>query len=80
VELARYSIRVNTLVPGWIESDLTAPAFAWKKFADAVLPRIPQRRWGTGEDFAGVAVYLASDASRYHTGDEFVIDGGYRLF
>jgi NAD(P)-dependent dehydrogenase (short-subunit alcohol dehydrogenase family) len=80
VELARYGIRVNTLVPGWIESDLTAPAFAWKKFADAVLPRIPQRRWGTGEDFAGVAVYLASDASRYHTGDEFVIDGGYRLF
>ena len=80
VELARHGIRVNTLIPGWAESELTAPAFAWDKFADAVLPRIPQRRWGKGEDFAGIAVYLVSDASRYHTGDAIVIDGGYTLF
>jgi NAD(P)-dependent dehydrogenase (short-subunit alcohol dehydrogenase family) len=45
-----------------------------------VLPRIPMRRWGTGADFGGIAVYLASDASAYHTGDSFVIDGGYALF
>jgi NAD(P)-dependent dehydrogenase (short-subunit alcohol dehydrogenase family) len=45
-----------------------------------VLPRVPLRRWGVGDDFGGVAVYLASDASRYHTGDTFVIDGGYALF
>ena len=80
VELARHGIRVNTLIPGWIESELTAPAFAWDKFADAVLPRIPQRRWGTGADFAGIAVYLVSDESRYHTGDAIVIDGAYTLF
>jgi NAD(P)-dependent dehydrogenase (short-subunit alcohol dehydrogenase family) len=80
VELARHGIRVNTLIPGWAESELTAPAFAWDKFADAVLPRIPQRRWGRGDDFAGIAVYLVSDASRYHTGDAIVIDGGYTLF
>jgi NAD(P)-dependent dehydrogenase (short-subunit alcohol dehydrogenase family) len=80
VELARHGIRVNTLIPGWIETDLTAPAFAWTKFADAVLPRIPQGRWGQPADFAGVAVYLASDESRYHTGDAIVIDGAYSLF
>ena len=38
------------------------------------------RRWGTGDDFGGIAVYLMSSASRYHTGDTFVIDGGYSLF
>jgi NAD(P)-dependent dehydrogenase (short-subunit alcohol dehydrogenase family) len=80
VELARYGIRVNTLVPGWIESELTKPAFAWDKFADAVMPRIPQRRWGLPADFAGIAVYLASDASTYHTGDTILIDGAYTLF
>jgi len=45
-----------------------------------VLPRIPARRWGEPEDFAGIAVYLASDASAYHTGDTIVIDGGYQVF
>ena len=43
-------------------------------------PRIPQRRWGTKEDFGGVAVYLASDASAYHSGDTFIIDGAYNKF
>ena len=42
-----------------------------------VLPRVPMRRWGVGDDFGAIAVYLASDASRYHTGDAFIIDGGY---
>jgi len=41
---------------------------------------VPARRWGVPEDFGGIAVYLASDASRYHTGDTFVIDGGYVVF
>ena len=48
--------------------------------AGAVLPRIPMRRWGTQADFAGIAVYLMSDASSYHTGDSFVIDGAYTIF
>ena len=43
-------------------------------------PRVPAGRWGTKEDFAGIAVYLVSDASRYHTGDVIVIDGAYTLF
>jgi NAD(P)-dependent dehydrogenase (short-subunit alcohol dehydrogenase family) len=45
-----------------------------------VLRRIPERRWGAPADLAGAAVYLASSASRYHTGDELVIDGGYRIY
>jgi NAD(P)-dependent dehydrogenase (short-subunit alcohol dehydrogenase family) len=45
-----------------------------------VKPRIPARRWGEPADFSGIAVYLMSDASRYHTGDSIVIDGAYTLF
>ncbi len=44
------------------------------------MKRVPLRRWGKPEDFAGIAVYLASDASSYQTGEEFVIDGGYTRF
>jgi NAD(P)-dependent dehydrogenase (short-subunit alcohol dehydrogenase family) len=80
VELARYGIRANSIVPGWIETAMTEGAFGWEKFAANVMPRIPQRRWGQPEDFGGLAVYLASDASKYHTGDSFVVDGGYSTF
>jgi NAD(P)-dependent dehydrogenase (short-subunit alcohol dehydrogenase family) len=45
-----------------------------------VLTRVPARRWGEPKDFGGVAVYLASDASAYHSGDCIVIDGGYAIF
>lgn len=80
VELARYRIRVNSILPGWIVTDMTARATSDEKFVGAVLPRIPARRWGGIEDFGGIAVYLASDASSYHTGEQFVIDGGYTKF
>ena len=50
------------------------------RFAGAVMPRIPARRWGEIDDFGGIAVYLASDASAYTTGEQFVIDGGYTKF
>jgi NAD(P)-dependent dehydrogenase (short-subunit alcohol dehydrogenase family) len=80
VEFARHGIRASAILPGWIETDMTANAIANEKFARNVLPRIPMRRWGTGDDFGGIAVYLMSSASRYHTGDTFLIDGGYALF
>jgi hypothetical protein len=80
VELARHRIRVNSLLPGWIETDMTKRAFADEKFAAAVLPRIPARRWGSIDDFGGIAVYLASDAASYTTGEQFLIDGGYTKF
>ena len=80
VELARHRIRVNSILPGWIETDMTKRAFDDEKFAGAVMPRIPARRWGTIDDFAGIAVYLASDAASYTTGEQFLIDGGYTKF
>ena len=80
VEFARHAIRANAVLPGWIETDMTANAIGNQKFAGNVLPRIPMRRWGTGDDFGGIAVYLMSSASAYHTGDTFLIDGGYALF
>ena len=80
VEFARHGIRAHTILPGWIETDMTARAFATEGFRTKVAPRVPMRRWGTGDDFSGIAVYLQSDVSRYHTGDTFVIDGGYSLF
>jgi len=80
VEFARHGIRANAILPGWIETNMTAGAIANEKFAGNVLPRIPMRRWGTGDDFGGIAVYLMSEASRYHTGDTFLIDGGYALY
>ena len=80
VEFARHGVRANAILPGWIETDMTANAIANEKFAKNVLPRIPMRRWGTGSDFGGIAVYLMSSASAYHTGDTFLIDGGYALF
>src|SRR5262245_849305 len=80
VEFARNGIRANAILPGWIETAMTEKALAWDKFRDKVLPRVPVRRWGRPEDFGAIAVYLVSDASSYHTGDTFLIDGGYSLF
>jgi NAD(P)-dependent dehydrogenase (short-subunit alcohol dehydrogenase family) len=80
VEFARHGVRANAILPGWIETDMTANAIGNEKFANNVLPRIPMRRWGAGDDFGGIAVYLMSPASAYHTCDTFLIDGGYALF
>ena len=79
-EYARYAIRANVVIPGWIATERTAALQAAPGVAEKVTPRIPMRRWGEAKDFAGIAVYLASDASAYHTGDTFVIDGGYSVF
>ena len=80
VEFARYGVRAHAILPGWIETNMTANAVMTEGFQKKVLPRVPMRRWGVGDDFGGIAVYLMSSASRYHTGDTFVIDGGYALF
>ena len=80
VEYARYGIRAHSVLPGWIETEMTANLMANEKVAENVLKRVPMRRWGTGDDFGGIAVYAMSSASRYHTGDTFLIDGGYVLF
>jgi NAD(P)-dependent dehydrogenase (short-subunit alcohol dehydrogenase family) len=80
VEHARYGVRANAILPGWIATDMTAGAQGSPAFAEKVLPRVPMRRRGEPKDFGGVAVYLASQASAYHSGDLFVIDGDYAIF
>lgn len=80
VEFARHGVRAHAVLPGWIETDMTAKWFQTDGFRNKVAPRVPMRRWGDGDDFGGIAVYVMSAASRYHTGDTFVIDGGYSLF
>ncbi|HIG22942.1 MAG TPA: SDR family oxidoreductase [Henriciella marina] len=80
VETARYGIRANAILPGWIATDMTETAQNTEVFQTKVISRVPARRWGEPKDFGGVAVYLASDASSYHSGDTFLIDGGYNIF
>ena len=80
VELARYGVTANAILPGWIKSEMTAGIMANEKFVANVMPRIPMRRFGEAEDFGGIAVYLTSKASSYHTAECFVIDGGYSAF
>ncbi|MET0820815.1 MAG: SDR family oxidoreductase [Aeromicrobium sp.] len=80
VELGKFGIRANTLLPGWTMSVLTE---AWTKESHAnekIFPRIPVKRWGQPADWAGIAVYLASEASSFHSGDSFTLDGGYSRF
>lgn len=80
VEHARYGVRANCILPGWIATDMTAGAQGNDKFNDNVIKRVPMRRWGEPKDFGGMAVYFASDASSFHTGDSVLIDGGYGVF
>ena len=80
VELARHGVTANAILPGWIKSEMTAKIMSDEKFVGAVMPRIPMRRFGEPGDFGGIAVYLMSGASSYHTADCFVIDGGYTAF
>lgn len=76
LEWARHRIRVNTLSPGYIETDLNRAFFASEAGA-AALKRIPQRRLGTTDDLRAALLMLASDGSGYMTGSDIVIDGGH---
>ncbi len=80
VEFARYGIRANAILPGWVASDMTQPLQENDVFTQKAIARVPLRRWGRPEEFGGIAVYLASDASSFHTGDEILIDGGYSSY
>ncbi len=72
--LVRDHINVNAIAPGLFPSKMTA--FMMEQFEDAVLAGIPQHRAGTPEDMAGAAIYLASRASNYVTGQTLAVDGG----
>jgi 2-deoxy-D-gluconate 3-dehydrogenase len=77
---ARDHIQVNAVLPGWIETDLTDNARREVPgLGERVTARIPEGRWGVGDDMAGVAVFLASPASDYLTGTAIPVDGGYSI-
>ena len=80
VELARHDIQVNSIRPGWISTEVLEPIVENEKASKVLLGRTPARRFGKPSDLEGIAVYLSSDASRYHTGDSILIDGGYSIF
>jgi NAD(P)-dependent dehydrogenase (short-subunit alcohol dehydrogenase family) len=76
MEWARYGIRVNALAPGYFVTDLNREFLA-SDFADKMLKRIPQRRYGEFADLDGPLLLLASDASAYMTGATIAVDGGH---
>jgi 2-deoxy-D-gluconate 3-dehydrogenase len=77
---AKDNIQVNAILPGWIDTALTQRARRdVPALHDSVLKRTPAGRWGTPDDFAGIAVFLAASASDYVTGAAITVDGGYSV-
>jgi 2-deoxy-D-gluconate 3-dehydrogenase len=81
VELAPHGIQVNAVAPGWIETDMTAVVRTdgMKAMNDEIVARTPAGRWGQSEEVAGTAVFLASRASDFITGETVRVDGGYAI-
>jgi NAD(P)-dependent dehydrogenase (short-subunit alcohol dehydrogenase family) len=74
-DLGQYGIRANVLAPGYIKTGLTDDVNV-TAYEEQMVARTPMRRLGQTADIEGVAAYLASDASAFHTGDTLVLDGG----
>ena len=75
-ELAESNVRVNSIAPGWVATDLNANLredAATNKF---VTDMVPMKRWGQAEEIVGAAIFLASDAASFVTGATLVVDGG----
>jgi 2-deoxy-D-gluconate 3-dehydrogenase len=78
IELAPHNIQVNAIAPGWIETEMTAPART-SPMNEAILARTPANRWGQPDELIGAAVFLASAASDFVTGITLPVDGGYSI-
>jgi 2-deoxy-D-gluconate 3-dehydrogenase len=77
---AKDNIQVNAVLPGWIDTDLTRKAREQVAgLHERVLARTPAGRWGTPDDHAGIAVFLAGAASDFVTGTAIAVDGGYSV-
>ena len=76
-DLAEHGIRVNAIGPGWVKTGMTEALQKNPERFHAITSRIPMGRWAEPEDLAGLAVFLASEASSYITGQVIFIDGGY---
>jgi NAD(P)-dependent dehydrogenase (short-subunit alcohol dehydrogenase family) len=76
VEWAADGVRVNALCPGWTATDLNRTLWEDPGTGPATIASVPMQRWGRAEEMAGPAVFLASAASSYMTGQVLVVDGG----
>jgi 2-deoxy-D-gluconate 3-dehydrogenase len=76
-EWAAHNVQVNAIAPGYFRTDNTQALQKDEVRNRQILERIPAGRWGEPEDIAGAAVFLASPASDYVTGEVLVIDGGW---
>jgi len=76
VEWAPLGIRVNALCPGWTATELNRNLWEDEEMGKATIATVPMQRWGRAEEMAGPAVFLASDASSFMTGQALVVDGG----
>jgi 3alpha(or 20beta)-hydroxysteroid dehydrogenase len=76
IELAGIGIRVNSIHPGLIDTQMLQTVRDWGVEAEALLSGVPQHRFGTAEEVAKLALFLASDDSSHCTGGEFTVDGG----
>jgi NAD(P)-dependent dehydrogenase (short-subunit alcohol dehydrogenase family) len=77
LDWAPHGIRVNNLAPGYIHTAMTQKSFDDPVKHQDRLERMMIRRWGEAEDLAGAVIYLASDASKYVTGTDLFVDGGW---
>ena len=80
VELARYRVRTNILVPGWTRTPMNMDLRLNERFMKATTTRTPVRRWASPDEFEEVAAFLADPRLEFHTGNEVVVDGGYSIF
>lgn len=78
IEMAPHNVQVNAIAPGWIETDMTAPVKGLP-MNDEILMRTPAGRWGRPEEMGGAAIFLASHASDFVTGETIRVDGGYGI-
>lgn len=80
VEWAEEGIRVNTVAPWYIKTQLTEKLLSDKKFLKSVLTRTPMKRYGTPEEVAKAVLFLASDESSFITGQCIAVDGGFSVY
>ena len=77
MELGAYNIQVNGIAPGYFRTDMNQGLMDDPKFDNWIKQRTPARRWGEPDEIGGAAVFLASSASDFVTGQVIFVDGGF---